>query len=540
MNTAGSFADLILLGGHIHTLDPDRPGASAVAVAGGRIIAVGDDLDMSDWRGRRTQTIDLDGASLTPGLVDGHTHPIWGVEFTAGVDLSGCADLAALRAALAGAAATTPGGGWIRGWGLDPNTFGATPITHAAIDDILGGRPAYLVLFDGHSALASSEALHRARIDGPRRFGSRSAIVCDDQQRPTGHLLEEGAMSLVDSVIPAEPAPQRRRRVREILTDMAATGLTGGHVMDANGDSLDLLTALDEAGELPLRLRIAPWCRPDDDAEQLQALLGQQQRHGRLWQVAAVKFFIDGTIDGGTAWLHAPDCYGESAHSYWQDPHDYTTAVKTLVRSGVQTATHAIGDAAVTHVLDTLAAVGTTDYTTRHRIEHIETLPTEQIPRFAQLGVIASMQPSHATDYTRADHSDNWSTRLGEERANRAWPCRDLLDAGATLVLGSDWPIAPYDPRAVLAAAQLRRPATRPDLAPVQPEQALTAIQALHGYTTGPARAASEEDQTGRIAVGYNADLTAFAADPLTTPAHDLISTPITLTVVAGNIQHHG
>ena len=134
----------------------------------------------------------------------------------------------------------------------------------------------------------------------------------------------------------------------------------------------------------------------------------------------------------------------------------------------MQTATHAIGDAAVQHVLDTLAKVVPAGSTVRHRIEHIETLPPDQVPRFAELGVVASMQPTHATDFTRADHSDNWSRRLGEQRANRAWPCRDILDTGAILTLGSDWPIAPYDPRAIIAAAQLRRPAARPDLGPVR------------------------------------------------------------------------
>jgi predicted amidohydrolase YtcJ len=540
MTFAGSFADLILLGGHLHTLDPNHPSATAVAIADGLIVAVGDDREMRDWHGRRTETINLDGANLTPGLVDGHCHPIWGTLFSAGVDLSHCDDLAAVRDALAAAAETTPIDGWIRGWGLDPNAFGTTPITRAVIDDILGDRPGYLVLFDGHSALASSEALRRAGVDSPRRFDSQSAIVCDDRDRPTGHLLEEGAMSLVDSRIPVEPLSERLRHVRGLLGGMAATGLTGAHVMDTNGDTLDLLSALEDGGELPLRLRLAPWCRPDDEAEQLQELLTQQGRHGRLWEVAAVKFFMDGTIDGGTAWLHAPDSHGESTHPYWRDPQSYSDAVGFFVKAGVQTATHAIGDAAVTHVLDTLEAAGASPRGVPHRVEHIETLPADQISRFAELGVIASMQPSHATDFTRADHSDNWSVRLGEERANRAWPCRDLIEAGASLVLGSDWPIAPYDPRTVLAAAQLRRPATRPDLAPVRPEQALTASQALHGYTSGPAKAASQQHQAGRIAVGFRADLTAFADNPLTTPGDDLVGTEILLTVVDGRVHRHG
>jgi predicted amidohydrolase YtcJ len=530
--------DLILASGDIVTLDPQRPAASAVAITGGRITAVGDHHDIRQWRGNRTEVIDLDGATLTPGLTDSHMHPVLGLNLTAGVDLSACADLGSVRAALNAAAAAAGPGHWILGWGLDPNSFGTTPIGSDAIEDTLGDRPACLNLFDGHSVIASRQALAQAGINGPRQFGSRSAIVCDEHGHPTGHLLEWGAIRLVHSVIPPEPFTRRRDRLAALLHDMAATGLTGGHVMDLDGDAIALYEALDQDGQLPLRLRLAPWRQPEDDAATAQQLLALQGRSGRLWNVAAVKLFIDGTIDGGTAWLHEPDCHGQSTAAYWKDPHDYTEAVRVLAQAGVQTATHAIGDAAVQHVLDTLAKVVPAGSTVRHRIEHIETLPPDQVPRFAELGVVASMQPTHATDYTRADHSDNWSRRLGEQRANRAWPCRDILDTGAILTLGSDWPIAPYDPRAIIAAAQLRRPAARPDLNPVRPGQALTARQALHGYTTAPALTASAEHLNGRIAPGYRADLTAFAANPLHTPAADLPDVPITLTTVDGTIRH--
>jgi predicted amidohydrolase YtcJ len=321
---------------------------------------------------------------------------------------------------------------------------------------------------------------------------------------------------------------------------MASTGLTGGHVMDLDEDGLELLAALDEAGELPLRLRLAPWCRPDDDGDRIDELLSMQKLAGRLWQIDAVKLFMDGTVDGGTAWLDEPDCHGESRYSYWQDPRDYAKAVRRFAHAGVQTATHAIGDAAVQYVLDTLEGIGSSAASARHRIEHIETLPSDQVRRFAQLGVIASMQPTHATDYTRADHSDNWSTRLGDERANRAWRCRDLIDSGAVVTLGSDWPIAPYDPRGVLAAAQLRRPATHPGQAPVLPGQALSAMQALAGYTVAPAYAAREEHLAGRIAPGFRADLTVFGADPRAVPANELPEVDIALTVVDGLVRHRG
>ncbi|MCU7822038.1 amidohydrolase family protein [Kitasatospora sp. DSM 101779] len=173
----------------------------------------------------------------------------------------------------------------------------------------------------------------------------------------------------------------------------------------------------------------------------------------------------------------------------------------------------------------------------RHRIEHIETVPDSQLPRFAALGVAASIQPGH-TGYTRADHTDAWSLRLGDERADRAWRCRDLREAGAVLVLGSDWPIAGYDPRGVLAAARLRRPAGAPDTAPVRPDQALTGLMALEGCTTHAARAVGAQSVAGRIAPGLRADLTAFAVDPVTAPADELAEAPVLLTTVAGRIVH--
>jgi predicted amidohydrolase YtcJ len=215
-------------------------------------------------------------------------HPAMGLNMTAGLDLSACADLGAVRAALRAGAATTGPGEWILGWGLDPNSFGAIPVGSAAVEDVLNGRPASLTLFDGHSVLASREALRRAGIDGPRRFGSRSAIVCDELGHPTGLLLEEGAMRLVRSVIPAEPFAARRDRLAALLRDMAAAGLTGGHVMDLDDDALALYEALDADGLLPLRLRLAPWRRPEDDDATVRELLALQGRSGRLWSVAAV------------------------------------------------------------------------------------------------------------------------------------------------------------------------------------------------------------------------------------------------------------
>ncbi|BEP14775.1 amidohydrolase [Acidothermaceae bacterium B102] len=509
-------ADLLLVGT-----------ATPVAVVGGVIAAVGQQA--RDLRGARTQVVDLRGGTVTAGLVDSHTHPILGIDAMTGLDLGWCTSLDEIRAALIAA----PPGDWITGWGVDPNVFGAREIHWREIDVI--DRPVVLTLFDGHAALANPEALRRAGVTGARAFASQARVVVDEQGLPTGHLLEESAIGLVKSIVPREDFVLRKLRLGVLLAEMAATGLTGGHVMDLDGDGLDLVAALEDDDALPLRLRFAPWVRPEDDAARTADLLALQGRAGRTWEVAGVKLFIDGTVDAGTAWLHHPDCFGESTRAYWTDPADYTRAVQTYAAAGVQTATHAIGDAAVEHVLDTLAAL---DSGLRHRVEHIETLPLEQIARFAPAGVVASMQPTHATDYTRADHSDNWSRRLGEQRALRAWPCRDLVEAGVVLALGSDWPVAPYDPRLTLAAAQLRRPARRPELAPVVASQGLTAAQALYGMTVAPAFAARAEDRLGRVAPGYRADLTVWAADPVAVPGTEIADVPISLTVVDGRVVH--
>ena len=528
-------ADALITGALLRTLDPARPETEAadVAVKDGTIVAVG--TDAADWRGPATAVHDLAGATLTPGLVDGHMHPVLGSTSFTGIDLSGCHDVDQLRAALAEAVRTTGRGEWITGFALDHNTFAGQPITNSLIEDVLDGIPAVLVLYDGHSALASEAALRAAGIDGPRDFASRSEIVCDPEGRPTGLLLEDGAVRLVQQVTPIPDLAERRTKVLGVLQAMAATGLTGGHVMDLNGDSLELVSGLEE---LPLRLRFAPWAMPGEIDDQIDELIDRHGTAGHRWSIDAVKFFIDGTVEGGTAWLEHADCHGRSTDSFWRDPAQYTRAVHRLDAAGIQTATHAIGDAGVRYALDTVAGApgrGRTD-AVRHRIEHIETLPYEQIRRFAELGVAASMQPTH-TAYTKADHSDEWSLRVGAERAARAWCCRDLRDSGATLVLGSDWPIAHFDPRQVLATAQLRRlPGT--DAAPVLPEQALTGLMALEGMTSHAAYATGQERHAGRIAPGYRADLTAFAVDPATAAPDELAEAPIRLTMLDGTATH--
>uniref|UniRef100_A0AAU2JP97 Amidohydrolase n=1 Tax=Streptomyces sp. NBC_00049 TaxID=2903617 RepID=A0AAU2JP97_9ACTN len=520
-------ADTVLTGARVRTLDPDRPEAGAVAVLGGEIVAVGDDADVRDWRGPGTELIDLGGATLTPGLTDAHSHPVWGIEMATGTDLSAVRDLDQLRAALRAAERDR---GWVVGHGLDHNAFGGHPVDRALVEEALAGAPAFLRLYDGHSALVSGAALAAAGITGPRAFAQRSEIVCDAGGDPTGHLVEHAAMALVGELVPKPTHAERRTRLLGLLGDMAATGLTGAHVMDlGDGDVPALLSTVEYEGDLPLRLNLAPWCMPGATPEDLDELIGLQRLTGRHWRVGGVKFFMDGTVEGGTAWLEHADCHGQGTDAFWPDPRAYAQAVRVLDAAGVRTATHAIGDAAVRHVLDTVAALGERARM-RHRIEHIETVPDDQLKRFAELGVIASMQPPH-TAYTRADHTDEWSKRLGEDRAARAWRCRDLRDAGAVLALGSDWPIAHHDARQVLATA-------RSPLGAAAAGRALTGLMALEGMTSHAALAAGEQRVAGRIAAGYRADLTAFAVDPVTAGADEVGVAPVRLTMSGGRITH--
>ncbi|MEU6465713.1 amidohydrolase [Streptomyces sp. NPDC046976] len=519
-------ADLVLTGAQVRTLDPDRPTAAAVAVREGVITAVGEAADVPDWRGPGTEVVELGGAHLVPGLVDAHSHPVWGLEMATGTDLSGVRDLARLRAELAAAGRI---GGWVLGHGLDHNAFEGRPIHHDLVADVLGGAPALLRLYDGHSALADATALAAAGVSGPRSFDQRAEVVCDASGRPTGHLVEHAAMDLVTAVAPRPSDAERRSRLVELLSAMAATGLTGAHVMD--GGDLELVAALARETVLPVRLRFAPWCMPGADAEALRELVALQGRGGRHWLVGGVKFFMDGTVEGGTAWLEHPDCHGRGTDAFWPDPHAYAEAVRALHSAGVRTATHAIGDAAVRHVLDTVASLGPSGRGA-HRIEHIETAPDELLPCFAALGVAASMQPPH-TGYTRDDGSDEWSRRLGGERAARAWRLRDLRDAGATVALGSDWPIAHYDARAVLATARHPKGAAAH-------RAGLTPAQALEGCTSHAAAAAGESGIAGRIAPGFRADLTALGVDPVLASADELADAPVALTVTGGQVVHRG
>lgn len=526
--------DLVVTADRVRTLAQEDAGVTAVGIRAGRIAALGTRNDVAAWRGPATRLVDLGSATVTPGLIDSHIHPVLGAKLTRGVGLLGM-DLGRARQALAEHSATLEPGEWVLGWGLEPNVVSGEALCAADIDDVLGGRPALLRLFDGHSALASTATLLRAGVDGPRVFDERSEVVCDPSGSPTGLLLESAAIALVESRIPPPTVEETAGRAYTSLAKMAALGITSGHALEHAPEAATVYRLIEDEHGLPVRLRCSPWVQPGTSEADWAAVAALQGTGGRRWQVRGAKLFIDGTVDNGTAWLREPDTLGQSTAAFWPDPAAYSRAITWFDRHDVPTATHAIGDEGVRHVLRALAAASGR---VRHRIEHIETIPDDLVEAFARLPVTASMQPTHCTEYTAADQSDNWSTRLGPVRASHGWRIRDLRDAGVRVALGSDWPIADFDPRGVLAAAQLRRRGGAPDRAPIQPEQAISARMALEGYTTHAAWSVGDEAETGSIEVGKSADLTAFAIDPLVAPPDELVDAPIMLTVVGGSVTH--
>ncbi|MET0820757.1 MAG: amidohydrolase [Aeromicrobium sp.] len=529
--------DLIVCADTVHTLGagPDGPDApTAVGVRGGLIAAVGSRDEVLASRTADTRVIELGAGTLVPGLIDAHSHPVSGALITRGADLTGL-DLDGVRDALGAVARELPDDAWVLAWGLDPNIVPDGRLAASHVDDVLGGRPALVRLFDAHSALASSVALERAGVTGPRSFDQSAEIVCDADGRPTGLLSEPAAIAVVEDVLPAADLDELGEAVLEVLQRMAAQGLTELHAMEHMPYAGAVLTRLEERGDLPVRVRCSPWVTPGTTEADWAEILDQQGVGGRRWVVRGVKMFMDGTIDNGTAWLESPDTLGESLRPFWPDPAHFVEALQWFDGHGVPTATHAIGDQAVRHVLEALRSSSSG---VRHRIEHIETIPDDILPMFAELSVGASMQPTHCTEYTKPDASDNWSRRLGPERTAHGWRINDLRAAGAHVALGSDWPIADSDPRGILSSARLRRRGGAPEQVPIHPEQAISALKALEGYTSHAAWSVDEDRIGGTIEVGKRADLTAFAGDPLTVSADELAATAVLATVVDGTVSH--
>jgi predicted amidohydrolase YtcJ len=528
-------ADLILANATVRTFDSALPSASAVAVADGTIVAVGDLDAMRDLRGASTELVDLAGAALVPGLVDSHLHPFLGTQEARGADLTGLRRLDDVLAALREERRRCDEGAWVHGFALAYEAFDGVGIDADVIEDAVQGAPTLLHFFDFHTALASRAALAAAGVEGARTFAEEAEVVCRDGV-PTGELRESAAIGLVAEAVPRPSGEQLLAAYRDTFARMNAVGLTGAHVMIGSPELLDTCRELEARGWLTMRFVVPMHQSPEIEDDEVELRLPLVAEHGRLWRAGTAKFFIDGVVETGTAWLLEADAEGRGLHPFWPDPERYAELVGRFAHAGFQCITHAVGDRAVRAALDAYRAAGAAPGV-RHRVEHIETLDDADLPRFAAEDVVASMQTIHL-EGVHADRSDPWSRALGDERCDRAFRTRDLLASGAILTLGSDWPVARFDPRRGLAWAQLRREPGDTGAPAYGPDQVLTGLEALAGYTTAPALTAGDDHVAGRIAVGCRADLTALAADPASVSPDELLDVPVTLTVVDGEIVH--
>ena len=538
MAASRSSADLALVGGRVRTLDPERPFAEALAIRDGTIVAVGSDAEVRAACDAATEVVDLAGAVAVPGLTDSHQHPFLGTADTAGAaDLTGLRTLPEVLDALRAQRARVENGGWVRGYALQYEAFAEVGIHGRVLQEALGDVPAYVTFMDFHTAVASPAALRLAGLDGPRSFTEAAEVVCADGV-PTGELREMGAMSLVTEAIPAASDQERLDSYPQTFARQHALGVTGVHVMLGSPALLDACRQLEAEERLTMRLLMTLHQPPEVTDDEVEEQLRMRDAAGRRWRGGVAKFFIDGVVESGTAWLEEPDRNGGGTRPFWPDPARFAELVRRFAGAGFAISTHAIGDRAIRETLDAYRAAGAAPGV-MHRIEHVETAPDETIARFAREGVAASMQPIHM-ESMQLDRQDPWSLTLGPERNARAFRTGDLLRSGALLALGSDWPVARYDPRLGMAWSRLRREPGRRGEPGYGADQVLDGLATLEGYTTAPARLAGLGDRLGRLREGYLADVTVLAADPVDTDADDLPDVPVVLTIVDGEIVFRG
>ena len=478
--------------------------------------------------------LDLDGATLIPGLIDAHTHFVMGSESLSRVRLAGVATMAEMQRRVAEKVAAAPAGSWITGRGWD-DTKRADVIalpTAADLDAVAPDHPVYLSRADAHVGWANSAALRLAGIDAttPDPYGGR--IVRDERGEPTG-ILQETAKKLVERLIPPADHASRSDALRQGLATAAQYGITGIHD-NTPAEDIALYQEFRERGELTLRVNtlVRGWEVDQPFLEPLIAI-GARTGFGDDWiRIGALKLSLDGTLGSRTAAMLEP---------YSDDPdntgvprisqEELDPIIERAHRHHIQVALHAIGDAACRMALDSIeratAAYQWPDH--RHRIEHEQVVAPEDMPRFAKLGVIASLQPCHAvTDLLWVE------SRVGPERMPTSYAWQSFLKLGTRICLGTDWPVETLDPRVGFYEAVTRKALDGTPAEGRRPEEALTIKQVLKGYTLDAAWAEHAERKKGSIEPGKYADFTIFAQDPTAVDPNDLLHLDVLGTIVEG------
>jgi predicted amidohydrolase YtcJ len=527
-------ADLAIVNGVVL----GAPRATGVAVADGRIVLVGG-AEVADGA---AETVDARGGLVMPGFDDGHIHLRSGARESNGALLYPLETLAEVQAAIRRHADANPDEPWVLGRGWLYAAFPGAMPTAAHLDEVISDRPAWMGCFDGHTGWANTAALRLAGIDRETPDPADGVIDRDPATGEATGVLKEGAQELVTRHIPPPTSAATIDAMRRTIADLHRAGITAIQEVWAEPERVALWRTLLEEGALRVRTRLALPMQPHGTLRDWQGRLEEYEslvgdlRGGEWLGAGILKAFADGVIEARTAAMLDPYIDDTSTGRPEWDANTLDAFVAEADRRGWQMEIHAIGDAGVRMALDAYeraaAANPERDPDRRHRIEHIETVSRADIPRFARLGVVASMQPYHADP--SPNQLDVWAVNIGPERAGRAWAWASIRREGAVVAFGSDWPVVPFDPLIALHAAVNRQTIDGHPAGGWLPSEKLSIPEALTAYGYGSAYAAFADGRRGTLRVGGDADLVVLDRDILAGGPSSIIGTPVAVSVVGG------
>tara|TARA_R110002096_G_scaffold435826_2_gene663590 strand:- start:126604 stop:128202 length:1599 start_codon:yes stop_codon:yes gene_type:complete len=526
-------ADLVFVGGDVYTMDAANPRVTAVAIRGQHIVAVGDDEAIARHVGKGTRIVDLQGRTLTPGLSDAHCH-LYGLgKSLEAVNLRDVKSATAAAQLVLEASKSLQPGEWVTGRGWDQNIWEGQNFPNAStLDAVLPKRPVALRRVDGHALWVNSAALALAGIDRNTADPAGGTIERDAQGQPTGIFIDN-AMSLVERKLPKASDAVIKRRILAAAKVATSVGITSVHEMGISDSVVSVYRGLAGEGRLPLRV-YGLLAGDAEVAASLHNRVPEVDRDGtQFFVLRAIKLFADGALGSRGAAMLAPYSDAPENKGLWITSEDeLKSSALAIAKAGWQLGVHAIGDAGNRAVLDAFAEATTAypDADLRFRVEHAQILAAEDIPRFAELGVIASMQPTHATsDMPWAEQ------RVGAARIAGAYVWRSIWDSGAHVAAGSDFPVERVAPLLGVYAAVTRQDAEGNPAGGWHPEQLLTLEEAIRAFTVEAAYAAFVEDYRGVLKPGFVADLTVF--DRKLQPDATLLQTEVDMTVVGGAVK---
>jgi predicted amidohydrolase YtcJ len=522
---------LAVVNARVWTGDARRPWADAVAVRGDRIVAVGSSAEVRKLAPAGARVVDARGQMVVPGFIDAHVHFVAGGFRLASVQLRDARTPAEFVQRIKAFAATVPRGTWIMGGDWDHENWGGELPRRDWVDSVTPDHPVWVSRLDGHMALANSAALRAARVTRATPDVAGGAVVRDAAGEPTG-VLKDNAQDLVDRAVPEPPAELSDRALAAAMRYVAEQGVTSVHHM-GTWDDLAVFERAHAAGRLTTRIYAAV---PLDSWQRLRDTVAARGRGDAWLRIGALKGFVDGSLGSHTAAMLEPFTDAPADRGLLvTTPDQLYASIKGADAAGLQLMLHAIGDRAIRTQLDVFERVarenGRRDR--RFRIEHAQHIAPADLPRFAALGVVASMQPYHAIDDGR------WADKvIGPERARTTYAFRSLRDAGARLAFGSDWFVAPPTPLEGIYAAVTRR--TLDDRHPGGwvPEQKIGVEDALRAYTAGAAYAGFAEMDKGTLERGKLADFVLVDRDLTRIPPESIRDARVTMTIVGGRVVY--